>query len=966
LESGWGIGSADNGNLEAVESRMSKSWIERTAEALRIIPRLEPPEEPGIEVRSLANFPPPEKWSDWEELDAQAWPLRKTRRYHLIPTTCFNCEAACGLVAYVDKESGQVQRFEGNPHHPASRGRNCAKGPATINQINDPQRILHPLRRKGPRGAGQWEQVTWDQVLDDLAGKLRKALQEQRHNEIVYHVGRSGHEGYMDRVLRAWGVDGHNSHTNICSSAARFGYNIWQGIDRPSPDFAHARFILLLSSHLETGHYFNPHAQRIIEGMNAGAELAVMDPRLSNTASMAHHWMPTYPGSEGAVLLAMARVILAEGLYNREFLENWVNWQDYLAAKHPGGPQDFETFIARLLDLYAEHTPDAAAQAAGIGADQIVSVARRIGEAGTRFAAHNWRGPAAGNLGGWQITRCLHFLSVLTGAVGTKGGTLPNSWSKFKPTFFSEPPPQKGWNELHFPDEYPLAFFEMSPILPHLLKAGRGRMDVYFTRVFNPVWTYPDGFSWIEMLRDEQLVGTHIALTPIWNETAYYADYVLPMGHASERHDLNSYETQSGMWIAFRQPVLRRFAEANGKTVTHTYESNPGQVWEEDEFWIELSWRMDPDGALGIRPHFLSPYRPGQKVTVDEYYRYIFEHVPGLPEAAQAQGLDPLTYMQKHGAFLVQAHTYDQHKNALSEQDLRGTATDPRSGLITRGGAPVGVMAQGRPCAGFPTPSRKQEFYSPTLEEWGWPEFAVPGVIRSHVDQGALDRSRNEYVLVPTFRLPTLVHTRSGNAKYLVEIAHRNPIWIHTQDAARLGVKTGELLKLVTEIGSFIDKVWVTEAIKPGVVACSHHIGRWRLEDGPQGNGWASNTVRIVEQGNGKWKMSTVAGVQPFESSDPDSQRIFWRDGGVHQNITHAPHPDPISGMHCWHQRVRLEKPGPGERYGDIEVDTAKSYAIVQEWLAMTRKPSRADGLRRPLWFLRALRPAKEAYYKKK
>ena len=78
-------------------------------------------------------------------------------------------------------------------------------------------------------------------------------------------------------------------------------------------------------------------------------------------------------------------------------------------------------------------------------------------------------------------------------------------------------------------------------------------MDVYFTRVFNPVWTYPDGFSWMEVLNDESKIGLHIAMTPTWNETAFFADYVLPMGHAAERHDINSYATHSGTWIAFRQ-----------------------------------------------------------------------------------------------------------------------------------------------------------------------------------------------------------------------------------------------------------------------------------------------------------------------------------------------------------------------------------------------------------------------------
>ena len=82
----------------------------------------------------------------------------------IVPTTCFNCESACGLLAYIDKDSDQVQKFEGNPHHPGSRGRNCAKGPATINQINDTERILYPLKRKGKRGSGKWERITWDQA----------------------------------------------------------------------------------------------------------------------------------------------------------------------------------------------------------------------------------------------------------------------------------------------------------------------------------------------------------------------------------------------------------------------------------------------------------------------------------------------------------------------------------------------------------------------------------------------------------------------------------------------------------------------------------------------------------------------------------------------------------------------------------------------------------------------------------
>ena len=287
---------------------------------------------PGPSRIHLAAFPPKERWDNWTELDPLAWPQRKERHFTLVPTTCFNCESACGLLAYIDKATGEVRKFEGNPENPGSRGRNCAKGPATLNQINDPDRILYPLKRTGKRGAGEWERVTWDEALDDIAARIRKAIVEDRRDEIMYHVGRPGEDGFTERILAAWGVDGHNSHTNICSSGSREGYQLWMGLDRPSPDHANAKVILLISAHLESGHYFNPHAQRVMDGKASGAKLIVFDSRLSNTATHADHFIAPYPGSEAAILLSIANYLIQNNLYNREFVRRWWNWQEYLKS----------------------------------------------------------------------------------------------------------------------------------------------------------------------------------------------------------------------------------------------------------------------------------------------------------------------------------------------------------------------------------------------------------------------------------------------------------------------------------------------------------------------------------------------------------------------------------------------------------------------------------------------------------
>ena len=410
---------------------------------------------------ALVNFPPTERWDDWTELDAAAWPERRERHYTLVPTVCFNCESGCGLLAYVDRETLEIQKFEGNPAHPGSRGRNCAKGPATHNQVYDPERILYPLKRTGARGEGQWQRVTWDEVLDDLGARLRQAFLDGRQDEVMYHVGRPGHDGLMEWVLFGWGLDSHNSHTNICSSGARAGYAFWMGQDRPSPDHANARVILLLSSHLEAGHYFNPHAQRIMEGKQAGAKLIVLDTRLSNSASMADYWLAPWPGSEAAIFLAIANHLIQSGQYDREFVRQWVNWEQYLEHVLPEAPLTFESFEGALAAEYADYTFDFAAAESGIEADVIRQIADEVARCEGKLATHTWRSTTAGSLGGWQAARTLLFLNVLTGSVGVPGGTSEQRLGQMGTTPPQAGAPSRSLERAHLATRVP----------PHLLRA---------------------------------------------------------------------------------------------------------------------------------------------------------------------------------------------------------------------------------------------------------------------------------------------------------------------------------------------------------------------------------------------------------------------------------------------------------------------------------------------------------------
>jgi len=410
----------------------------------------------------------------------------------------------------------------------------------------------------------------------------------------------------------------------------------------------------------------------------SGAKLITFDPRLSNTASMSDVWLPSWPGSESAILLSIANYLIQTDQYDKAYVEKWVNWQDTLMAIKEGKLElpdsalqtaiagqatfdDFSLFEQVMKSLYAEFTFERAAEESQVPIERIQESAKYIANCEGKLATHTWRSASIGNLGGWQVARCLFFINVLTGSVGNRGGTAGNSWNKFTPKPFASPPGPDVWNELHLPVEWPFAHYEMSFLLPHFLEEGRGDIDVYFSRVYNPMWINPDGFMWLKQC--------HVALTPTWNESAWFADYVLPMGHAGERHDLMSQETHAGQWIAFRQPV-RRVA------------------------------KMDPDGSQGIRKWFESPYRPGEIINIDEYYQWIFENsVPGLPAAAEEEGLKPLEYMRKYGVFEVTATNYKPYEKEVSEG---------------------GIQIDDIQYAGFKTPSKKLEFFSPTMHEWGW------------------------------------------------------------------------------------------------------------------------------------------------------------------------------------------------------------------------------------------------------
>lgn len=1057
----------------------------------------------------FAMYPPPEKWGSWRELSGDDWKRGgigradiKVHDHLLVPTICNNCEAVCGLTAWVDKETLVVRKYMGNPFHTGSLGRNCAKGYAVQSQMYDPDRIPFPLKRApgSRRGDGKWVRTTWDEALATIGQKMRETLQrgdELSKKTLMHHVGRPNESGFTPRVWASLGQDCQNSHTNICSASARLASTLWVNDDRSAPDWENSRLILLVSSHAaDAGHYFQQSAAQIVRARKKGAKLVVLDPRLSNSAGMADLWIPCWPGSESAIHLALAGRLIKEKRYDRAFVEKWWNWQELLDDRaelellHERGFLDalptgssFEDFEQVLADLYGRYTLEWAAQEARVDVKKLEQLYQYVLYAGDRITSFYWRSTGSGNRGGWMSSgRTGILLLSLTGnfnGVGAlgfeEGRVIAVAGKGGKSTVGETPAKVDAWNELSYPPEWPLASYELSFLLPHLLSdtewqekwKARGltvaqKLSVWIPRQYNPVWINPDGFRWIEVLRDESKLELTFNPSPTWSETNWFMDYILPVGLSGERHDQHSEPTNTEAWVGFRQPVLRVALEKSGwqpkdparATLEAHMKAGLGEVWEENELWVNLLFHhVDPDGALGIRKFWESRAHPGKPVTIAEYYDAAFGTLPGLKqaalEAAAKKAADAKSDLEKQlaafaqqypcydllrdrGAWTEKVGVYHQHEEELHvdhekksvkvkapqwwggmvEYPLEQLKTDARTQVVyvetPEGRHNLGVREGEELVAGFATPSRKMEFFSKWLKDWGWPEYAVPIYpltekqrgemvhIVSHVHHQYMTEG-NAFALNPIFRLPYNIHTRSVNAKWLMEISqNHNPLWINVKDAARLGFARGEPIKVRVvdtlsgkEAGYFVAQCMPTEGMAPGVLACSHHAGRWRRVESVNVEGFEQplhlmrlgSVVADVKEEGSKRTLTSVKGVTPFEVKptkefgergwpfaefNQDLDNISW-DGlsGVWQNAVHHPHPDPVSGMHCWHQKVLLEKCTNGEKIGDLQVDIAATFDTYKAWRdQLTRPAPGPGGLRRPEHLKRPWVPLARSAYK--
>lgn len=801
-------------------------------------------------------------------------PVNYTER-KAIPTTCHVCNIQDGAIAYV--ENGRIVKLEGNPEHVSTRGRLCAKGNSGMWYTYNPDRILYPLRRVGARGEGKWKRITWDEALAEIAQKLDAAIKEDP-NTVMLKWGRDRTGGAIVRFIKTLGSATMMNHTSVCESSKKIGMQPTWGPDIETPDFANTKYILNFGSNvMEAAYFHNPYVQRVAEGMaDNKAKLVTFDVRLSNTAGRSDEWIPVFPGTDGAVALALGHVILRDDLQDSDFINTWTN-----------------VTVEELKDHYRQFTPEWASKLSGVPVETIERIAHEF--ATTKPATtYTYRGPAKHLYGAYNEKACM-MLPIMTGNIEVRGGyCLPRGMGYQQPQPEPPKPAKPSWMSDH-PD-YPLAEHKVAHLVPFWIAEGKQKINVYFTYMDNPVYTNPGAQAvWGKMFRDEKLIPFYVSMSTVMGEETALADIILPDCMYLERWEPESMPNSLWPWLGFRQPVIKPLGETRETRI----------------ILRDIIHKLDPDGSRGMKKYW--NFKDGE-----DYMRQQFDNVPGLKEAG---GVD---FLKKHGVWPIYGKLdpasgkivdktgreiqpeYGLHKKELSSADMTGAVVE-KNGTIMKNGKAIGVQRKGKNYVGFPTHDRIINVRVDEWAEYGFNPMPTFKQIPWHKDM------KDDEMILTTYKFNVHVQSRTASVKWLAEIAHSNPAWINSETGRKLGIKTGDLVRVESKVGYLVTKAYVFEGINPKVVAIPIGCGHWEYG--------RLASLKLKEKG-GAW------GAQ----DDPDLKNVWWEDNGVHPNLIIPVVADPIGGSQGWFDTVvKVTKAGPNDKYGDVHASWEKHVDAFKE-----------------------------------
>jgi anaerobic selenocysteine-containing dehydrogenase len=447
-----------------------------------------------------------------------------------------DCPDACAMLVTV--ESGRAVKVAGDPDHPFTRGFLCAKVNRYIERTYHRDRLLHPMRRVGPKGSGQFEQITWDDALDEIATRLNAIRQSSDGPQSILPYSYAGTMG----MVQGSSMDRRFFHSigaslldrTICSMAGTMGMRMTVGanIGADPEGIPESDLILLWGTNTLTA---NPHLWPfVLEAKARGTPVIAIDPIQTRTAAQCDEWISIRPGTDAALALGMMHVVFERGLEDGDYI-----------ARHTLG-------VDQLRERVREYSPERASAITGVPVEMIVSLGERYGRAKAAFIRVNYG--LQRHAGGGMAVRTIACLPALTGHWRRAGGGVQLSSSA---NF------QFNKQALERADlSPPVRTINMIRLGEALTKpdAGVSGPPVRALVVYNsnPAAVAPDRNEVLRGMAREDLFT--VVLEHFQTDTADYADIVLPATTQLEHWDLLL--SYGHHYVTLNQPSIEPVGES--------------------------------------------------------------------------------------------------------------------------------------------------------------------------------------------------------------------------------------------------------------------------------------------------------------------------------------------------------------------------------------------------------------------
>jgi anaerobic selenocysteine-containing dehydrogenase len=475
----------------------------------------------------------------------------------IVPGVCLLCPSGCGVLTRV--ADGRAVKLEGSPMHPINQGALCPKGQAAPELVYNPDRLTGPLRRTGQRGAGEWEPISWDTAIDLVAEKLNE-IRAAGHPEraVLMHGEAHGQlSSFFQRFMHAIGSPNVISRESLNTAATKLGMYLTQGVyDFPAYDLENANYLLAFgASLLDAG----PVPQRMVSGFSyirrgrsTRGKVVVIDPRQGVSGAKADEWIPIVPGTDAALALGMANVIIQSGLVDSSFVNNYsFGYEDFPDETETRLIQGFKNFV---LENYP---PEKVAEITGVPATTISRLAGDF--AGNKPAVAILPGKGGllnGSFGGIYAAMAVHCLNALVGSIEVPGGVMIQRYPQERswPALVEDAIAKQGCGMERVDGAgtvFPLARAAYQAVSDRILEGQP--VEVLMLYDANPVFDTPGGARFVEAFAQVPLV---ISFASFLDESALYADLVLPEPTFLERYEDHFIEGLGYPGVGLRQPVI--------------------------------------------------------------------------------------------------------------------------------------------------------------------------------------------------------------------------------------------------------------------------------------------------------------------------------------------------------------------------------------------------------------------------